>query len=126
MRRSRRCSNDVMWRVKAKPDVARPAFGDRVRLAMQKALVGQVTGAMRLVSVEHDPAAVRVVVYFDRSIGEEDREEFAEEVASCVGLELGDPPGGPAVQCHFVRCDEPQRVPVRGEVVFARKGVRGM
>jgi hypothetical protein len=99
------------------------AFHDRVRIALQKALVGQVTGEMRLVSVEAGRELVRVVVYFDRLLSEEDREEFAAEVAGCVGLELGDPPAGPVVECHFVRCDEPQRVPVRGEIVFARKGV---
>lgn len=93
---------------------------------MQKALVGQVTSEMRLVSAEIEPGVIRVVVYFDRVLAEEDRAEFVEEAACCVGLDVGVPPGGPTVQCHFVRCDEPQRVPVRGTVVFARKGVRTM
>ena len=95
----------------------------RLRLALQKALVGQVTAEMRLVSTEGAPETVRVLVYYDRLLPEEDRAEFAEEAVSCVGLEFGDPPVGPAVRCHFVRCDEPQRVPVRGAIVFARKGV---
>lgn len=97
---------------------------ETVRLALQTALIGQVTSAMRLVSVEHDAAVVRVIVFYDRELPEDDREEFADEMASCVGLRLGDPPDGPNVVCHFVRCDEPQQVPVRGEIVFARKGVR--
>ena len=98
-------------------------FRDRAKVALQKALVGQITREMRLVSVEIERARLRVIVYFERSLGEEDRREFAEEAVSCAGLELGDPPAGPEVECHFVRCDEPQRVPVRGVVVFARKGV---
>jgi len=97
---------------------------DTVRLALQTALIGQVTAAVRLISVEHDSSVVRVIVFFDSELPEDDREEFADEMASCVGLRLGDPPDGPVVVCHFVRCDEPQRVPVRGEIVFARKGVR--
>lgn len=97
---------------------------DAVRLALQTALIGQVTETMRLVSVEHDATVVRVIVFYGRELSEGDRDEFAEEMASCVGLKLGDPPVGPNVVCHFVRCDEPQQVPVRGEVVFARKGVR--
>ncbi len=97
---------------------------DSVRLALQTALIGQITSAMRLVSVEHEATIVRVIVFFDSELPEDDRAEFADEMASCVGLKLGDPPGGPQVVCHFVRCDEPQRIPVRGEIVFARKGVR--
>jgi hypothetical protein len=97
---------------------------DAVRLALQTALVGQVTSSMRLVCVEFDETSVRVIVFYDRELPPDDREEFAEEIASCVGLKLGDPPLGPVVACHFVRCDEPQHVPVRGEIVFARKGVR--
>ena len=99
------------------------AFRDRVRVALQKALIGQITPAMRLVSVEAVESRLAVIVFFDRDLSHDDRDDFVDEVASCVGVELGDPPRGPAVACHFVRCDEPQRVPVRGEVVFARKGV---
>jgi len=108
------------------PTAAAPKLGsrDRLRLALQKALVGQVTPEMRLVSIEPSDALVRVVVYYDRSLPDDDRAEFADEVASVVGLDLGDPPAGPEVACHFLRCDDPQRVPVRGEIVFARKGVR--
>jgi hypothetical protein len=114
-----------MWRKTARTASASlRVFRDRVRLALQKALVGQVTPEMRLVSVESDSETVRVVVYFDRNLDEADREEFAAEVAACLGLDLGDPPAGPVAQCHFVRCDEPQVVPVRGEIVFSRKGVR--
>lgn len=101
-----------------------PAVPGRVRLALQRALVGQITPAMRLLSVEADGEAVRVVVYFDRELPQADREEFDADVTDGLGLELGDPPVGPGVTCHFLRCDEPLRVPVRGEVVFARKGVR--
>jgi hypothetical protein len=97
---------------------------DAIRLALQTALIGQVTDTMRLVSVEHDAAVVRVIVFYDRELPEDDREEFAAEMASCIGLKLGDPPAGPNVVCHFVRSDEPQQVPARGEIVFARKGVR--
>lgn len=97
---------------------------DTVRLALQTALVGQVTPSMRLACVEHDETSVRVIVFYDRELAQDDREETADEMASCVGLKLGDPPLGPVVVCHFVRCDEPQQVPVRGEIVFARKGVR--
>ncbi|MBA3315464.1 MAG: hypothetical protein M3552_09750 [Planctomycetota bacterium] len=98
-------------------------LSDDLRLALQTALIGQITPAMRLISVEQDEAAVRVVVFFDKALADEDRTEFEDEVASCVGLKVGDPPAGPAVACFFVRCDEPQRVPVRGEIVFSRKGV---
>lgn len=99
------------------------AYRERVRLALQTALIGQITAAIRLVSVEIGAATIRVVVFFDLSLSDDDQSELADEVASCLGLALGDPPAGPAVECHFLRCDEPQRVPVRGEVVFARKGV---
>ena len=93
-----------------------------MRLALQAALIGQITPEMRLISVEVEPAAIRVVIYFDRVLPDDDRDAAAEEISSCVGLELGDPPAGPVVACHFLRCDDPQRVPVRGLVVFARKG----
>ncbi|MGC1274374.1 MAG: hypothetical protein WBC44_11760 [Planctomycetaceae bacterium] len=99
------------------------AYRDRVRLALQTALIGQITAAIRLISVELGAATIRVVVYFHLSLSDDDQSDLSDEVASCLGLELGDPPAGPAAECHFLRCDEPQRVPVRGEVVFARKGV---
>ena len=102
---------------------AAPPVPAAVRLAIQKALVGQITPAMRLVSVECGEDSIRVVVYFDRALSTSDREEFCSEITDSLGLELGDPPAGPAVDCFFLRCDEPQRVPVRGEIVFARKGV---
>lgn len=91
---------------------------------MQKALIGQITPTMRLVSVEEDSKNVRVIVYFDEHLDEDDRVEFAVEISDCLGHDLGDPPAGPTVKSYFIRCDEPQLVPVRGEVVFSRKGVR--
>ena len=97
---------------------------DTVRLALQTALIGQVTETMRLVSVERDATLLRVIVFYGGELSQGDRDDFAAEMVSCVGLKLGDPPDGPSVVCHFVRCDEPQQVPVRGEVVFARKGVK--
>jgi hypothetical protein len=109
--------------MRREPKPSGASFSDRARLAMQAALVGQITPTMRLISVEPDAASVRVVVFFDGTLPDEDRAEFEEEVASCVGLKLGDPPLGPSVACYYVRCDAPQRVPVRGEVVFSRKGV---
>lgn len=113
-----------MWPKRAvAPAPSKPSTRDRLRLALQKALVGQITPEMRLVSVEPSDALVRVVVYYDHNLPDDDRAEFADEVASVVGLDLGDPPAGPEVACHFLRCDDPQRVPVRGEIIFARKGV---
>ena len=100
------------------------AYRRRVRLALQTALIGQITPAIRLISVESDAAVVRVVVYYDQALSDDDRGDLAAETVSCLGLELGDPPAGPAGECHFLRCDDPQRVPVRGEIVFARKGVQ--
>lgn len=103
--------------------LAAQGLDDQLRLALQTALIGQITSTMRLISAERDDAGVRVIVFFERTLEGDDQLEFEAEVASCVGLRLGDPPAGPPVRCFFIRCDEPQRIPVRGEIIFSRKGV---
>lgn len=112
------------WRQKDPVQPLRAGHSDCLRVALQKALLGQITPTMRLISVEAEDDLIRVIVFFDQRLDDHDRDDFEEELASCLGASLGDPPLGPSVVSHFIRCDEPQLIPVRGEIIFSRKGVR--
>ena len=94
----------------------------RVRLSLQRALLGEVTPNLRAVCVEVSPAEIHVWAYYDGPQSEAEEEDFdgsvlTQLVADFPYSERGDP----AVHGHFIRCDAPQPLEWRGTVVYARR-----
>jgi hypothetical protein len=107
------------------------AHGDDARLrevllAVQRALVGEISPAMRAIAVEVGHAQVWLYVFHD---GDADDEEIDDFDAAVVAQLERDAPGlaaadgvEPEVGFSYVRVDEPAPLPVHGHLVFARKG----
>jgi len=96
----------------------------RAYLSVQRALVGEITPNMRLISVEASAAEIHIWVYYDGPITEEETEDFDASVGTQV---VADFPyverGEPRVLCHFVRHDVPQRLMQvqAGRAVYGRR-----
>ncbi len=90
-------------------------------LSVQRALLGEVTPAMRAVAVELTPGHLRVRVYTDGESTAEARLEFDLEVMSEVLADFPWPEfGSPEISLEFVRHDPPARLPAWGWYVYAR------
>jgi hypothetical protein len=97
-----------------------------VLLAVQRALVGEISPGMRAVAVEIGPAQVWLYVFHDGEADEDEIDDFdaavvaqlesdAPELATSDGVE-------PEIGFSYVRVDEPAPLPVHGHLVYARKG----
>ena len=86
-------------------------------LSVQRALLGEVSSAMRAVLVEFDETRVEITFVFDGEISEEDTES-----ASCVETEvIADMREDSVVTARCLRIDAPGEIKLPGERVFARR-----
>ncbi|QDT14916.1 GNAT family N-acetyltransferase [Alienimonas californiensis] len=96
----------------------------KLRLGLQVALNGWIGDETRLVTAAWTRETVSIIVYTHGEIAAELAEDLREEVAQCLVPTL-DPQysGTPVVNVAFVRLDDPQPIPVKGIVIFSRRGV---
>ncbi len=87
-----------------------------VLLSIQRALLGEVTPAMRAVTVQFDEGSVRILFYFDGDFSDVDR-EAASRVETEVMADMSDPS---SVSSACRRIDPPSRIEDAGTWVFAR------
>jgi hypothetical protein len=93
-------------------------------MSVQRALLGEITPEMRAIEVEWSPERIMLRVFTEGEAGERLREDFDASAVTQVIADFAIPAeGGPHVAFEFVRCDAPERIPVRGTLVFARAGV---
>lgn len=86
-------------------------------MALQRALLGQVSPQLRGVSVDQDGQRIHLKFFFNGPVSEEDR-----VAASEVETELlGDLPRDKRLDTEIVRLDAPQRLPDSGQWVFRRR-----
>ena len=96
----------------------------RVLLSVQRALVGEIIPEMRAVDVESSQARIVIRVFTEGDASESVREDFDAGMVTQVVADFPYPgQEDPTVAFEFVRCDSPNRVPVRG-ICFAQAGVR--
>lgn len=101
------------------------AYQEQVAQVVRRALVGEVTPAMRAVAVECTDAEVLLRVVFDGPISDDACGEFDAGVVGLVAEDvaaLGH--GSPRVRFEFIRVDAPVPIPSRGTFVFARPDTR--
>lgn len=102
------------------------ALRREVLLAVQRALVGEISPGMRAIAVEIDPAQVWLYVYHNGPAEEAEIDDFDEAVMAQLEADVTElsPLEGPEpeVGFNYVRVDEPEPVPAYGHLVYARKG----
>ena len=86
--------------------------------AVQTALLGEITSAIRLVTIEVHGQAVTVRVYHNGDVTDEFRDDF-EAVGTEVHALL---PRTASVEVLFERNEEPNPIQILGWPVYARKG----
>lgn len=86
-------------------------------MALQRALLGQVSPQLRGVSVDQDDQQIHLNFFFNGPVSEEDR-VAASEVESEL---LADLPPDKRVETEIVRLDAPKRLPDSGLWVFRRR-----
>lgn len=90
---------------------------DEVLVAMQQALLGEVSARLRAVAVFYDDESIEFTCYFDGNISEEDQESM-----SCVETELMAVfPGNHSINYSLHRIDYPGLIPKDGIWVFLRR-----
>jgi hypothetical protein len=89
----------------------------RARLSAQRALLGEVSPALRAVVLSVEQAAVEVRCYFDGAVGSDD-----EESMSYVETEmLADCGPGETVTARCIRLDAPMPISDGGVWVYSRR-----
>jgi len=88
-----------------------------VLVALQQALLGEISDKLRAVTVSYDEESIHFVCYFDGEIQEDDWESM-----SCVETELlAQFPDTHQITRELVRCDCPVPIPKDRIFVFWRK-----
>lgn len=88
-----------------------------VLLSLQRAMLGEVFPALRAVTVEWSPAAVKFFAYVDGPLSEEDAESL-----SCISAEVAaDFWSGVDIDYEVVRVDFPKRVDDPRTRVYSRR-----
>ena len=89
----------------------------RILLAFQVALLGEVSAKLRRVSVILDNESIHFDCYFDGEIDDDDRESM-----SCVESEvMSFFPDTQEITHKVIRCDAPEPVPKSGRSVYCRR-----
>ena len=105
-------------------DTAIAALRKRVLLSVQRALMGEVTPEMRVVEVELSTSRILIRIFTEGEASEALRADCDAGLATQVVADFPYPErGDPQVALEFVRCDQPQSIPVRGQIIFALAGV---
>ncbi|MEP6999149.1 MAG: hypothetical protein ABI969_01640 [bacterium] len=95
-----------------------------VKLSVVRALLGEITPAMRAVTVELNAELVTIRVYHD-GVASDELWADLDAASTAVHADLPERPDHPvSVQLSLLRCDEPHPIPTLGEAVFSRKGVQ--
>jgi hypothetical protein len=93
----------------------------RVLLAVQRALVGEVTRQMRFIGVEFSPERIHVIVWHDGAVDESISAGFDAGAVTQIVADFAWPErGDPQVSFEFVRSDFPRRPDFRGTLVYGR------
>jgi hypothetical protein len=96
-----------------------------ILLSVQRALVGELTREMRAVEVVLTTTRAVVRVFTEGELSAKLREDFD---AGAIAQVVADFPylgeRHPQIECEFVRCDFPDKVPVEGILVHALAGVQ--
>lgn len=88
-----------------------------VMIALQLALLGEVSSKLRAVTARYDDQSIHFDCYFDGEIDEEDTESM-----SIVETELlAQFPESHCITHRVIRHDYPQRIPYDGVCVYARR-----
>ena len=94
----------------------------RVLLSLKRALLGEVTSEMRAISVGLFVEKILVTVYHDGPVAPAIVENFDAIAITQVIADFPYPErGDPKVELQFQRCDSPQPIAPRGQLVYARK-----
>lgn len=89
----------------------------RVLLSLQRALVGEVFSALRMVSAEWTERTLTIFFYVDGELRDDDEGS----VFSIAGEVAGDFEPDVAVNHHVVRCDMPTPIQDGRACVFGRR-----
>ncbi|WP_340104173.1 hypothetical protein [Rhodohalobacter sp. 8-1] len=91
-------------------------------LSVQRALVGEIIPAFRLISVEYSEAEIKIWVYHDGKINANEIEEFDSSVITEVVADFPYPDDSdPKVELEFVRLDYPEKIKPEGWPVYGRR-----
>ena len=95
---------------------------ERAMIAGMRALLGEITPAMRVATIEVTDRRILLRVYHTGEASDELRDDLdaaGTEILSEVPWDAATPP---EVDVQLLRCDEPSAVSVEGWPIFARKG----
>ncbi len=91
-------------------------------LSVQRALVGEIIPAFRLISVEYSEAEIKIWVYHDGKINVDEIEKFDSSVITEVVADFPYPNNSdPKVDFEFVRLDYPEKINPKGIPVYGRQ-----
>ena len=80
-------------------------------LSVQRALVGEIIPAFRVISVEYSEAVIKIWVYHDGKIDSNEIQEFDSTVITEVVADFPYPEqSDPKVDFEFVRVDYPEKI----------------
>lgn len=98
-----------------------PDTRQQILLSVQRALVGEVWPSIRAISVDISTTRVSIYAYWDGPIDADQLEEFDGGAITQVVADFPYPEhGDPSIRLRPMRCDAPQPIPVRGQLVYAR------
>lgn len=96
-------------------------FRISVLLSVHRALLGEITPEMRKIEVEISRQLIVIRVFTDGAASEQVKDDFGGSVVTQIHADFPPPNrDNPRVELEFVRIDAPERIPVRGHLVFAR------
>ena len=91
-------------------------------LSVQRALIGEIIPAFRLISVEYSDAEIKIWVYHDGKINSDEIEEFNTTVVTEVEADFPCPEqSDPKVDFEFIQIDYPEKIKPKGWPVYGRR-----
>ena len=96
----------------------------QAQLSVQRALVGEITSQVRVVSVEVNARQITVRVYHHGAASDELWDDLDASMAEVYADFPSDGPEAVSVNLKLLRCDEPEPVPALGIPIFGRKGTQ--
>ena len=86
-------------------------YGRSVLLSVNRALIGSITPTMRRISVEFDRKIIKVLVYHDGLMADEEKDDFDADVITQIIADYPYPEkDDPSVELEFIRCDYPKNI----------------
>lgn len=88
-----------------------------VLVALQQAMLGEVSPNLRVVAVEYDETYIHFDAYYDGEVTDEARDAMLRVDTEVTALF----PENHAISHTTIRCDFPERIPKRGVWVYYRQ-----